>query len=79
MWKNRSGDGILGYQINKRLESLIHAIHSQFYWRIFKKTILFSGFKTLTKIRKTRKLGSIHEYYFVERKMRVENQTKTRV
>jgi hypothetical protein len=40
-------DGILGHQINKRLESLLHAIRSAFFcfWRILKKTILFSDFK----------------------------------
>jgi hypothetical protein len=32
------GDGILGHQFIKSL--LLHAIHSTFYWRIFKKTIL---------------------------------------
>jgi hypothetical protein len=38
-------DGILGHQFNKRL-LLLHAIRSPFYWRILKKAILFSGFKT---------------------------------
>ncbi len=53
--------------INLRL--LLHAIHSSFYWRIFKQTILFSGFKNpYKKIRETRKLESIHEKHFVERK-----------
>jgi hypothetical protein len=36
---------------------LLNAIHSLFYWRILKKTILYSGFKNLyEKIRETRKL-----------------------
>ncbi len=40
----------------------LHAIHSPFYWRILKKTIIFSGFKNLTKkSAKTRKLKYIHE------------------
>ncbi len=47
--------------LTKYLSLLLHAIHSPFYWRILKKTILFSGFKILTKIRKTIKLESIHE------------------
>jgi hypothetical protein len=48
---------------------LFHAIHSPFYWWILKKTILFSGFTNpYKKIRKTRKLESIHEQYFVKRK-----------
>jgi hypothetical protein len=28
---------------------LLHVIHSSFYWRILKKTILVSGFKNATK------------------------------
>jgi hypothetical protein len=48
---------------------LLHAILSSFYWRILKKTILFSGFKNLyKKIRETRKLKSTPEKHFVERK-----------
>jgi hypothetical protein len=39
--------------------------------------MIFSGFKNPSKkICETRKLESVHEYNFVERKMRVENQTK---
>jgi hypothetical protein len=38
------------------LGSILHVIHSPFYWRILKKTVLFSGFKKpYNKIRKTRK------------------------
>jgi hypothetical protein len=64
--------------LTKELSLLLHAIHSLFYWRILKKTILFSSFKNpYKKIHETIKLESIH---FVERKkMRVENQRKTRV
>ncbi len=41
---------------------LFHAIHSPFYWRILKKTILLCGLKFLTKkIRETSKLKSVHE------------------
>jgi len=51
------------------LRLLLHAILSSFYWRIFKQTILFSDFKNpYKKIRETRKLESIHEKHFVERK-----------
>ncbi len=58
-----SRDGIIGHQFNKRISSpLLNAILSSFYWWIFKKTILFSGFKIPDKkIRETRKLESIHE------------------
>jgi hypothetical protein len=38
-------NGILGHQFKKRLECLLHAIDNSFYWRILKKTSLFSGFK----------------------------------
>jgi hypothetical protein len=73
-------DGILGHQTNKRLESLLHANHSAFCWRILKKAILFYDKKNpYKKIHETRKLESVHEKHFVERKMRVENQPKTRV
>jgi hypothetical protein len=55
-------DGILGLQFNKSSSFLLHAIHSPFYWRILKKTILFSGFKNSYKtIRETTKLESNHE------------------
>jgi hypothetical protein len=63
-----SRDGILGHHFNSSL--LLHAIHSPFYWWILKKLILFSGFKNpfYKKIRETRKLASVHEKHFVERK-----------
>jgi hypothetical protein len=41
---NKSRDGILGHQFNKRLESFAYDIYSPFCWRILKKTILYSGF-----------------------------------
>ncbi len=48
---------------------LLHAIHNPFYWQILKKTKLFSGFKNpYKKISETRKLESVHEKHFVERK-----------
>ncbi len=46
----------LDIQFNKDSSHLLHAIHSSFYWRILKKTILFSGFKNpYKKICKTRR------------------------
>jgi hypothetical protein len=33
----------LNINLTKDLSLLLHAIHSPFYWRIFKETILFSG------------------------------------
>ncbi len=74
---DKTRDGILGHQFNSSL--LLHAIHSPFYWRILKKPILFYGFKNPFKkrISKTRKLESIHEKHFVERKNEGGNQTKT--
>jgi hypothetical protein len=47
----------------------IRAIHSPFYWRILKKNILYSGFKTPYKKSALQENG----------KIRAENQTKTRV
>jgi hypothetical protein len=35
----------LDINLTKDLSLLPHAIHSSFYWRILKKTILLSGFK----------------------------------
>jgi hypothetical protein len=56
--------------LTKDLSLLLYAIHSLFYWRILKKSILFSGFKNpYRKIRKTRKLQSINEHHCVEQKI----------
>ncbi len=67
----------LGINLTKGSSLLLHAVHSSLYWQILKKPILFSGLKNpYKKIRETRKLESIREYHFVERKMRVENQKK---
>ncbi len=41
---------------------LLYDIHSPFYWRILKKTILFCGFENpYKKIRETRKLEYIQD------------------
>ncbi len=79
-WSNRiqfyeqsqlSRDGILWHQFKKRLESFA-SCYSQspfWYWRIFKENHTpLMVLLILTKIRQTRKLESIHEYHFVERK-----------
>jgi hypothetical protein len=48
--------------LTKDSSLLIRAIHSPFYRRISKKTVLFSGFKNpYKKTRAARKLESIHE------------------
>ncbi len=48
---------------------MLHAIHSPFYWRILKKTLLYSGFNNpYKKFHNTRKLESIHEQHFLEQK-----------
>jgi len=48
--------------LTKDLNFLLHAIHSLFYCRILQKTIRYSFFKTTyKKLRKTRKLESIHD------------------
>ncbi len=49
-------------KLTKDLSLLLLAIHNPFFWRMLKKTILFSGFKNrYKKIRETRNLESIHE------------------
>ncbi len=35
--------------LTKDSSLLLHAIHSPFYWRILKKTKLYSGFKNTNK------------------------------
>jgi hypothetical protein len=42
IYKVQFKDGILGFQINKRLDSslLLHAIQCSSYWRVLKKTTL---------------------------------------
>ncbi len=59
----------LDSNLRKDSSLLIYAIHSPFYSRILKKTILYSGIKnTYNKIRKTRKLESIHNSILYKRK-----------
>ncbi len=53
----------LNINITKDSSLSLRAVHSPFYLRIFKKTILYSGFNNILK----------------NGKVRVENQTKTRV
>jgi hypothetical protein len=51
----------LDISLTKDWSLLLRAIQSPFYRRIWKKTILFSGFiNTYKTIRETRKLKSIH-------------------
>jgi hypothetical protein len=67
----------LGISLTKDSSLLLNAIHSHFYWKILKKTMLFSGFKNLSKkIRETRKLESIHELHFVKQKDEGRKQDK---
>jgi hypothetical protein len=59
----------LDINITKDSSSLFRAIHSPFYWRISKKTILFSGFKNpYKKSAKQENFEPIHEKHFVEQK-----------
>jgi hypothetical protein len=54
------------------------AIYSPFYWRILKKTILFSDAKIpYKKICETRKHDLFMNSILKNGKMRVENETKT--
>jgi len=55
--------------LTKDSNILLHAIYSSFYWRILKENhSLFWFSKSLQKIREKRKLKSIPEKHFVERK-----------
>ncbi len=47
----------LDINLTKDSSLLLHAFHSPFYWRVLKKTILYSGFNnSFKKNRETRKL-----------------------
>jgi hypothetical protein len=55
--------------LTKDSSLFLHAIHSPFYRRILKRTILYSGFNNpYKKSARQDKLKSIHEQHFVERK-----------
>jgi hypothetical protein len=70
----------LDFNVTKDSSFLLYASWSLFYWRVMKKTILFSGFKnSLKKICETSKLESIHEKHSVERKNEGRKPDKTRV
>jgi hypothetical protein len=69
----------LDINLAKDSSLLLHAIHSPFYWRILKKTILFSGYKNPCK-KSAKQENSIYSWkHSVERKMSVKNQTNIRV
>ncbi len=70
----------LDINITKDSSLSLHPILSPFYWRILRKTILYSCFNIpYKKIRETRKLESVHKEHVSNGKARVESQTKTRV
>ncbi len=47
--------------LTKDSSIFLHAFHSPFYWRILKKSKLFSGFKNPYKNPWNKELESIHE------------------
>jgi hypothetical protein len=68
----------LDISLKKDSSLLLRAIHSPFYWRIFKKTILFSGFKNPYKKSAKQENSSLFmKSILLNGKMKVENQTKT--
>jgi hypothetical protein len=72
----------LDINFTKVLSFFLYAVHSPFYWRILKKTKLFSGLKkNYKKIRETRKLESIHEKHCLQngKNEGKKQPTKTRV
>ncbi len=70
----------LDINLTKDSSLLLHAIHSPFYWRILKKTLLFLVFKILTKNPRNKKtqVNSWTGFCRTE-KFRVDRQTKTHV
>ncbi len=71
----------LDISLTKDSSLLLHAIHSPFYWRILRKTILYSGFKNPYKKNPRNKKNSslFMNSILWNGKMRVEHQTKTQV
>jgi len=63
----------LDFNLTRDSSLLLHAIHSPFYWLIFKKTILFSGFKKILTKKSAREGNSS----FVKRKNYGRKQGKT--
>ncbi len=57
------GDGILGQQFNKRLESFVPCYSQSLLLADLKKTILFSSFKKQKKLREARKLEFINNIF----------------
>jgi hypothetical protein len=52
----------LDINVKKDSSLLLHAVHSPFYWRILRRTILYSGYKnTFKKSANKRKLEFVHE------------------
>jgi hypothetical protein len=57
----------LDINLPKDSESFDSCYSQSFYWRICKKTRLYSGFEILSK-KRTRQLESLREWHFVDRK-----------
>jgi hypothetical protein len=64
----------LDINLAKDSSLLLRAIHNPFYWRIFKKIILFSGLK---KSANKENLSLFMKSILENEKIRVENQTKS--
>ena len=65
----------LDISLTKDSSLLLHAIHSPFYWRILKKTMLSSGFKNpYKKNSRNKKISSLFMNSILQSgKMRLEN------
>ncbi len=79
LWLHLPRFNFLDINLTKRSRLWLHAIHSPFYWRIVKKTILCSGFPNLYKKSTKQENSSIFMKAFCRTKNEVENKTKTRV
>ncbi len=58
---------------------LLYAIHSPFYWQILKKNIVYSSFKNPKKSEKQENSSLFMNSIAQNKKIRIENQTKTQV
>jgi hypothetical protein len=64
----------------KNSSLLFHAVHNPFFWLIWKKTLLISGFKNpYKKIREQENSSLFMNSILKDRKMRAEGQTETQV
>ncbi len=72
----KTWDGILGHQMNKRLESFAPCYSQSLLLAGFKENLLFSGFKNSYKKSAKQENSSLFMKHFVEQKREGKTQTK---